>query len=70
MVLRRTLPDLPRPFRVPFGPLIPLLGIAFCLYLMASLPAITWLRFGVWLLLGLLVFFTYSRRHSLLEQPS
>jgi APA family basic amino acid/polyamine antiporter len=66
LVLRYTHPDLPRPFRTPFSPLIPLLGAASCLYLMASLPLVTWLRFGVWLALGLLIYFTYSRRHSTL----
>jgi len=66
LVLRYTHPDLPRPFRTPFSPLIPLLGAASCLYLMASLPLVTWLRFGLWLLLGLVIYFTYSRRHSAL----
>jgi APA family basic amino acid/polyamine antiporter len=64
--LRYTHPDLPRPFRTPFSPLIPLLGAACCLYLAAQLPAVTWLRFGLWLGLGLLVYFGYSRRHSAL----
>jgi len=66
LVLRYTHPNLPRPFRTPFSPLIPLLGAASCLYLMASLPLVTWLRFGVWLALGLLIYFTYSRHHSAL----
>jgi APA family basic amino acid/polyamine antiporter len=64
--LRYTHPDLPRPFRTPFSPLIPLLGAACCLYLAAQLPAVTWLRFGSWLALGLVVYFAYSRRHSAL----
>jgi basic amino acid/polyamine antiporter, APA family len=64
--LRYTHPDLPRPFRTPFSPLIPLLGAACCLYLAAQLPPITWLRFGLWLALGLVVYFGYSRRHSAL----
>ncbi len=66
IVLRRTLPDMPRPFRVPFGPLIPVLGIVFCLYLMSSLPLVTWMRFGVWMALGLGIYFVYSRHRSLL----
>ncbi|WP_295433627.1 amino acid permease [uncultured Thiodictyon sp.] len=70
LVLRYTHPDLPRPFRTPFSPLIPLLGAASCLYLMASLPLVTWLRFGVWLALGLLIYFTYSRHHSALAVPA
>ena len=64
--LRYTHPDLPRPFRTPFSPLIPLLGAACCLYLAAQLPLVTWLRFGLWLGLGLVVYFGYSRRHSAL----
>ena len=64
IVLRYTRPDLPRPFRTPFSPLIPLLGIAFCGYLMLSLPLVTWLRFVIWLLIGMLIYFSYSRYHS------
>jgi len=64
--LRKTHPDLPRPFRTPFSPLIPLLGAASCLYLMVQLPAVTWGRFALWLGLGLVVYFGYSRRHSAL----
>jgi len=70
LVLRRTLPDLPRPFRVPFGPVIPVLGIVFCLYLMFSLPPVTWARFGLWLVLGLLFYFGYSQRHSALARAA
>ncbi|MDE2088416.1 MAG: amino acid permease [Gammaproteobacteria bacterium] len=70
IVLRRTQPDLPRPFRTPYSPLIPALGIAFCLYLMASLPWITWMRFVVWLALGLVVYFSYSRSRSALAVES
>ncbi len=64
--LRYTHPDLPRPFRTPWSPLIPLLGAAACLYLAMQLPLITWLRFGLWLALGLVIYFAYSRRHSAL----
>jgi APA family basic amino acid/polyamine antiporter len=64
--LRITHPDLPRPFRTPWSPLIPLLGAACCLYLAAQLPAVTWARFGLWLILGLAVYFAYSRSHSAL----
>lgn len=66
VVLRYTQPDLPRPFRTPLSPLIPLLGVACCLYLMLSLPAVTWWRFLIWLGIGVAVYFTYSRKHSLL----
>ena len=64
IALRYTHPDLPRPFKVPFMPLLPLAGAGICLYLMAQLPAVTWYRFLAWLALGMVVYFGYSRRHS------
>jgi len=67
IVLRRTRPDLPRPFRVPLFPVVPALGVVLCGYLMASLPLATWIRFGVWLVLGLLVYAGYSYRSSKLN---
>jgi APA family basic amino acid/polyamine antiporter len=67
MHLRHTRPELKRPFRMPFGAVTPLLGIVFCVYLMLSLPPVTWLRFGAWLALGLVIYFFYSRRHSTLH---
>jgi len=57
LVLRITKPQLPRPFRTPWSPLVPLLGILLCLYLMTSLSAITWIGFGVWTGVGLLAYF-------------
>lgn len=66
VILRKKEPGLARHFRCPGNPWIPLLGIAFCIWLMISLPRLTWIRFGVWLTLGLVIYFTYSRRHSLL----
>lgn len=66
--LRYTRPDLKRPFRTPFGSVTPLLGIIFCLYLMFSLPPVTWMRFGIWLVLGAVIYFTYSRSHSSLNR--
>jgi APA family basic amino acid/polyamine antiporter len=69
LVLRRTQPGLPRPFRCPWVPLVPLLAIASCGYLMASLPFVTWIRFGVWLLIGLAIYALYGRRHSRLAAP-
>jgi APA family basic amino acid/polyamine antiporter len=63
-VLRRTRPDLSRPFRVPFSPVVPVLSALACLYLMANLSIETWIRFLVWLALGLLVYATYGYRHS------
>jgi len=64
LVLRRVRPNHPRPFRVPFMPWVPLLGMAACLGLMAFLPTITWIRFGVWTIIGVAVYFGYSMRHS------
>ncbi|WP_330254406.1 amino acid permease [Nocardia sp. NBC_00565] len=68
MVLRRTRPDEPRAFKLPFMPVVPLVGIGFSVYLIWSLPWETWLRFAVWLVIGLAVYFGYSRMHSKLEQ--
>ncbi len=68
IALRHTHPDLPRPFRSPWMPVAPLLGIAFCLYLMTSLPLVTWIRFVAWLVLGMAVYFLYSIRHSALAR--
>jgi APA family basic amino acid/polyamine antiporter len=68
LILRRTEPDRPRTFRTPLVPLIPLLGIAMCIYLMLGLPWATWLRFGLWLAAGLAVYFMYGYRHSLLKR--
>jgi APA family basic amino acid/polyamine antiporter len=68
IVLRVIHPKLTRPFRCPLVPLIPLLGIGFCLSLMLALPAITWIRFVVWLLAGLFIYFFYGIRHSRISQ--
>jgi APA family basic amino acid/polyamine antiporter len=68
--LRRSNAKTPRPFRVPAVPMVPLLGIAFCLLLMAGLPLVTWLRLVVWLLIGLAVYFGYGRTHSALRHPA
>lgn len=64
LVLRRTRPDLPRGFRAPFVPLLPIAAIVACLWLMLNLTGLTWVRFLVWMALGLLVYFFYGRRHS------
>lgn len=68
IVLRARQPDLPRPFKNPFNPLFPVLGMVSCAGLMAFLPHTTWLRFLVWLLVGLIVYFTYSMHHSKLAR--
>ena len=64
LVLRRTKPDLPRPFRVPFSPVVPGLSALACLYLMANLELETWWRFLAWLVAGLVVYAAYGYRHS------
>jgi APA family basic amino acid/polyamine antiporter len=68
IVLRRTQPERPRGFRVPWVPALPLLSIACCLVLMLSLPLETWVRFVVWLAIGLVIYFTFGKRHSQLER--
>lgn len=69
-VLRVTKPDLKRPFRTPFSPLIPILGILGCMYLITQLSPDTWVRFGIWLAAGLVIYFAYSYRHSKLGSNS
>ncbi|MGH3787640.1 MAG: amino acid permease [Pseudonocardiaceae bacterium] len=68
LVLRRTRPDLPRGFRTPLVPLVPLLAILSCLWLMLNLSVGTWIRFLVWLAIGLVVYFAYGARKSRLRQ--
>ncbi len=64
IVLRITKPDMHRPFRTPFSPLLPILGMLSCGALMAFLPSLTWLRFVIWLVIGLIVYFSYSIHNS------
>ena len=64
LVLRRTRPDIPRPFRTPLVPLVPILGILSCGMLMAGLPKDTWLRLIIWMAIGIVIYFAYGRRHS------
>jgi len=66
LILRRTHPDLPRAFRCPGVPVVPVLAVASCLFLMINLQAMTWIAFGVWLEIGLAIYFLYSRRNSVL----
>jgi basic amino acid/polyamine antiporter, APA family len=68
LVMRRTNPNAVRPFRAPFVPLVPILGILTCLLLMFSLPAENWYRLIIWLLIGLLIYFLYGRRHSVMSK--
>jgi APA family basic amino acid/polyamine antiporter len=68
IVLRVREPNRPRPFRVPGSPVTPLLAAASCIFLMAQLPLVTWIRFGVWLVLGAIIYFAYGFRHSRLRK--
>jgi APA family basic amino acid/polyamine antiporter len=68
LIMRRTHPEVHRPFRAPLGPVVPVLGILFCLLLMCSLPAENWLRLFVWLAVGLVIYFSYGRKHSVLAR--
>ena len=70
LVLRRTRPDLVRPFRTPWSPVVPLLGVATCAYLMSGLPGETWLRLLLWMGAGLVVYAAYGRRHSKVQRHS
>ncbi len=67
IVLRKVQPDTPRPYRTPFVPLFPILGIVVCFSMMYSLNMETWLRLIVWLLIGMVIYFAYSRKHSRLH---
>src|SRR5437867_3687774 len=68
LVMRRTNPNANRPFRAPLVPLVPILGILTCLLLMFSLPAQNWYRLIIWLLAGLVIYFAYGRRHSVMAR--
>jgi APA family basic amino acid/polyamine antiporter len=67
IVLRYTKPDHPRPFRLPLMPFVPILGTLACLGLMWQLPRLTWLRFVVWTIIGIIVYFAYGLKHSRLS---
>ena len=64
LVLRRTRPDLDRGFRVPLVPWLPIASIIACLWLMLNLTGVTWIRFGIWMVIGIAVYWSYGRRHS------
>jgi basic amino acid/polyamine antiporter, APA family len=66
IVLRRARPDLPRGFRAPWVPLLPIASVAACLWLMLNLTALTWIRFAVWMVVGIAIYAGYGRRHSVL----
>jgi basic amino acid/polyamine antiporter, APA family len=68
LVLRKKRPDLPRPFKTPWVPFTPIMAIVVSFLLMAALPKDTWLRFILWLALGLVIYYTYSRHHSRVQR--
>jgi APA family basic amino acid/polyamine antiporter len=73
IILRRTRPDLHRAFKTPWVPVVPILSVCASLWLMLNLPAETWLRFAIWLVIGFFVYFLYGRSHSRLsprEEPT
>ena len=67
IVLRRTRPEMPRPFKVPLSPVLPILGIAFAVFLMTDLPLSTWVRFVIWLAVGIVIYLLYGYSHSRLR---
>jgi basic amino acid/polyamine antiporter, APA family len=67
-LLRKRSPNLARPFRAPWMPVTPILGIGFALLMMFSLPNATWWRLGIWLAVGLVIYFSYGRYHSRVQK--
>jgi APA family basic amino acid/polyamine antiporter len=67
IILRRTRPEMPRPYRVPWSPVLPIIGVLFAIYLMHDLPLATWIRFVVWLAIGLLIYWLYGYKNSRLR---
>ena len=70
LILRKRSPDFPRPFKTPFVPAVPILGILICAAMMYSLGLDNWLRLGIWLLVGLAIYFSYGFKHSKLRQSA
>jgi len=68
IMLRRRDPDRPRPFKTPMVPFVPALGAIISLYMMVSLPLDTWIRLVVWLAIGMVIYFAYSRHHSKVQK--
>jgi APA family basic amino acid/polyamine antiporter len=67
-VMRRNRPDVHRPFRTPWMPFVPLMGIIISLALMLGLNGVTWIRLFVWLIIGMVIYFTYGRHHSKVQK--
>ncbi len=70
LIMRRTNPELHRPFKAPLFPFVPIAGIAICLLLMLSLPSENWYRLIVWLIVGFCIYFTYGKKHSALRNAN
>jgi basic amino acid/polyamine antiporter, APA family len=68
MILRKTQPDVRRPFRTPWVPFVPIAGIVICTAQMIALPFDTWMRLIIWMALGFIIYFLYSRKHSKLRK--
>ena len=69
MIMRYKMPDAPRAFRTPLVPIVPSLGILVCVYLMYALPVASWWRLALWLVIGLVIYFTYGKKNSRLRHP-
>jgi len=69
IVMRKTNPDAPRPYRTPLVPIVPILGVLVCFAMMYSLNIETWYRLVIWLAIGLAIYFGYGIKHSHLRQP-
>lgn len=67
LVMRKTQPDVPRPFKTPWVPLVPILGVLTCFGMMAALPGDTWIRLLVWMAIGVIIYFTYSVKNARLK---
>jgi APA family basic amino acid/polyamine antiporter len=70
LIMRKIHPEAERPFRCPWVPAVPILGVLSCLLLMFSLPAANWWRLGTWLVIGLVIYFSYSQKHSVVAQSA
>ncbi len=70
IVFRITHPDLDRPFKLPLNPLFPVLGVISCSYLMLNLPAVTWMRFLLWTVVGIIIYFLYGQQHSVMQDSN
>lgn len=70
MIMRKKMPDAPRAFKTPLVPFVPIAGILVCLYLMYSLPAESWFRLAIWLAIGLVIYFVYGKKNSVMQKEA